>query len=50
MTTTPVSLQDLRRKIYAKAKAEPSLAFLGSVCPRLQDGDAARCVCDGQEQ
>ena len=23
MTTTPVGLQDLRRKIYAKAKADP---------------------------
>ena len=29
MTTTPVSLQDLRRKIYAKAKAEPRWRFWG---------------------
>jgi len=29
MTTTPVSLQDLRRKIYAKAKAEPHWRFWG---------------------
>jgi RNA-directed DNA polymerase len=29
MTTTPDSLQDLRRKIYAKAKAEPHWRFWG---------------------
>ena len=37
MTTTPISLQDLRRRIYAKAKAEPSGRFWGlyvHVCKR----------------
>jgi RNA-directed DNA polymerase len=37
MTTTPGSLQDLRRKIYAKAKAEPHWRFWGlyvHVCKR----------------
>jgi RNA-directed DNA polymerase len=37
MTTTPVGLQDLRRKIYAKAKAEPHWRFWGlyvHVCKR----------------
>ena len=29
MTKTPMSLQDLRRRIYAKAKAEPSWRFWG---------------------
>ena len=29
MTTTPISLQDLRGRIYAKAKAEPSWRFWG---------------------
>ena len=29
MTKTPVDLQDLRRKIYVKAKAEPSWRFWG---------------------
>ncbi len=31
MTKAPVSLQDLRRKIYAKAKAEPHWRFWGRV-------------------
>jgi RNA-directed DNA polymerase len=29
MTTTPMKLQDLRRRIYAKAQAEPSWRFWG---------------------
>ena len=29
MTTAPSGLQDLRRRIYAKAKAEPSWRFWG---------------------
>ena len=29
MTKTPMSLQDLQRKIYEKAKAEPSWQFWG---------------------
>jgi RNA-directed DNA polymerase len=29
MTTAPISLQDLRRRIYAKAKAEPAWRFWG---------------------
>ena len=50
MTTTPISLQDLRRKIYAKAKAEPHWRFWGLYVHLSQDGDAARCVRDGQSQ
>jgi RNA-directed DNA polymerase len=37
MTTVPISLQDLRRRIYAKAKAEPSWRFWGlyvHICKR----------------
>jgi RNA-directed DNA polymerase len=29
MTKAPISLQDLRRRLYAKAKAEPSWRFWG---------------------
>src|SRR5918911_2447857 len=29
MTTAPISLQDLRRRIYVKAKAEPAWRFWG---------------------
>jgi len=37
MTTAPMSLQDLQRKIYGKAKAEPTWQFWGlyvHVCKR----------------
>ena len=37
MTKTPISLQDLRRRIYTKAKAEPSWCFWGlyvHICKR----------------
>ena len=33
MTKTPMSLQDLRRRIDAKAKAEPSWRFWGLYVP-----------------
>ena len=50
MTKASMNSQDLRRRIYVKAKAETILAFLGIVRPCLQDGDATRGVCAGQTE
>ena len=49
MTKASVNLQDLRKRIYVKAKRE-TLAFLGIVRPCLQDRDATRGVCAGQTE
>jgi hypothetical protein len=35
MTKAPISLQDLRRRIYIKAKTESTGTILGLVCSRL---------------
>ena len=46
MTKTPVSLQDLRRSLYIKAKAEPAWRFWGlcvHVCKVFAVGDSSEC-------
>ena len=47
MKKTSVNLQDLRREIYVKAKAEKELEFLGTVHPCLQDGNASTGLPNG---
>ena len=44
MTKASIDLQDLRRRIYVKAKAETVVEVLGIVCPCLQNGNATRGV------
>jgi hypothetical protein len=56
MTKAPISLQDLRRRLYVKAKAEPTWSFwglYGHVCKRetLREayrGPAAQCHGSGR--
>src|SRR4030067_2878495 len=52
MTETPINLQDLRRRLYVKAKADPSWRFWGlyvHVCKRetLQEAYLAARANDG---
>ena len=42
MTKTPISLQDLRERICAKAKAEPSWRFWGLLVVFLRAGRSAK--------
>ena len=48
MTRPLISLQDLRRRIYAKAKAEPSWRFWGLFVHVCKEGDASRSLPTGQ--
>ena len=50
MIKAPVELQDLRRRLYVKAKAEPSWRFWGIYVHVLQDGDAAESLCISESQ
>ncbi len=43
MIKAPIDLQDLRRRIYAKAKAEPSWRF-GAVASAGSGGVSAGCT------
>ena len=50
MTRASIGLQDLQRRIYDKAKAEPSWRFWGLVRPCGQAGDAPHGVRSGKGQ
>ena len=49
MTKTPISLQDLRRSLYVKAKAEPTWRFWGLYVHVCKDGNAPGSLLDGEE-
>ena len=49
MTKTPISLQDLRRSLYVKAKAEPSWRFWGLYVHVCKMETLARSLPDGQK-
>ena len=50
MTTTPVSLQDLRRRIYVKAKTEPSWRFWGLYVHVCKMDTLSEALCAGQTE
>ena len=50
MTTASISLQDLRQRLYVKAKAEKPWRVWGLYVPRVQGGDTPCGLCDGQEK
>ncbi len=50
MTKTSINLQDLRRRIYIKAKAEKSWRFWGFVRSRMQDRNSSRSLLDGETE
>jgi RNA-directed DNA polymerase len=45
-----IGLQDLRRILYVKAKADPTWRSWGLYVPCLQDGDALRGLPDGERK
>ena len=50
MTKTSIDLQDLRRRIYLKAKADPDWCFWGLYVHVWQVGDAPGGLQDGATQ
>ena len=50
MRKAPIELQDLRRRIYVKAKAEPEWRFWGLFVHVCKLGNATRSICAGQEE
>jgi hypothetical protein len=49
MRKAPISLQDLRRESIGQGEGRTALAFLGTIRPRLQDGDFAGSLPDGEK-
>ena len=50
MIKAPISLQDLRRRIYVKAKAEPSWRFWGLYVHVCKRETLSRSLPAGQEE
>ena len=50
MTKAPISLQDLRRSLICQGEGRTALAFLGTIRPRLQDGNFAGSLPDGEKE
>ena len=50
MTKTPITLQELRQRIYRKAKSVPTHRFWGAIYPHYQNYNPSRSISTGEEK
>ena len=50
MTKAPISLQDPEKESICQGEGRTVLAFLGTIRPRLQDGDFVGSLRDGEKE